>query len=124
MGRAPHTKETLPNFRERCRVTGIHKSFRGLTGSQQTPGFWGVTDLASTHLILLYSLICATTLSDRASTHLILQYSHISATTLSISASGLLLCATTPQYCTVPSGTYCVVSYLFFITGLGSQTLI
>ena len=37
-----------------------------------------------------------------------------------ISASVLLLCATTPQYCTVPSGTYCVVSNSFLITGLGS----
>ena len=43
LGRAPHTKETLPNFREKCRVTQHLRVFRGLTGSQQTPGFWGVT---------------------------------------------------------------------------------
>ena len=61
-------------------------------------------------IVLRYSLISATTLSDCASTHLVLRYSLISATTLSVSASVLLLCATTPQYYTVPSGTYCVVS--------------
>ena len=38
-GRAPRTKETLPDFRERCRSPGIHERFRGLTGSQRTPGF-------------------------------------------------------------------------------------
>ena len=42
-GRAPRTKETLPDFRERCRVTDIYKCFRGLTGSQRTPKIWGVT---------------------------------------------------------------------------------
>ena len=34
LGRAPRTKETLPD---------IHECFRGLTGSQRTPRFWGVT---------------------------------------------------------------------------------
>ena len=43
LGRAPRTKETLPNFREECRVTRHSRVFRGLTGSQWTPGFWGVT---------------------------------------------------------------------------------
>ena len=33
----------LPNFREKCRVTRHSRVFRGLTGSQRTPGFWGVT---------------------------------------------------------------------------------
>ena len=37
-GRAPRTKETLPNFREKCRVTRHSRVFRGLTGSQRTPG--------------------------------------------------------------------------------------
>ena len=41
-----------------------------------------------------------------------------------ISASTLLLCAMTLQYCTVPSGTYCVVSYSFLITGLGNPVVI
>ena len=39
MGRAPRTKETLPDFREKCRVTRHSRIFRGLTGSQWTPGF-------------------------------------------------------------------------------------
>ena len=41
--RAPRTKETLPDFREKCRVTRHSRVFRGLTGSQRTPGVWGVT---------------------------------------------------------------------------------
>ena len=43
LGRAPRTKETLPNFREKCRVTRHSRVFRGLTGSQRIPGFRGVT---------------------------------------------------------------------------------
>ena len=43
LGRAPRTKETLPDFRERCRVTRHSRVFRGLTSCQRTPGFWGVT---------------------------------------------------------------------------------
>ena len=43
LGRAPRTKETLPDFREKCRVTRHSRALRGLTGSQRTPGFWGVT---------------------------------------------------------------------------------
>ena len=39
LGRAPRTKETLPDFREKCRVTRQSRVFRGLTGSQRTPGF-------------------------------------------------------------------------------------
>ena len=38
LGRAPRTKETLPDFREKCRVTRHSRVFRGLTGSQRTPG--------------------------------------------------------------------------------------
>ena len=37
-GRAPRTKETLPDFRKRCRVTRHLQVFRGLTGCQRTPG--------------------------------------------------------------------------------------
>ena len=44
LGRAPRTKETLPNFLKWHRVTRCPLVFRGLTGSQRTPGFWGVTD--------------------------------------------------------------------------------
>ena len=43
LGRAPHTKETLPDFHEWCRVTRHPRIFRGLTGYQRTLRFWGVT---------------------------------------------------------------------------------
>ena len=43
LGRAPRTKETLPDFREWCRVTRHSRVFSGLTGCQRTPRFWGVT---------------------------------------------------------------------------------
>ena len=43
LGRAPHTKETLLDFREWCRVTRHPRLFRRLTGYQRTPRFWGVT---------------------------------------------------------------------------------
>ena len=43
LGRAPRTKETLPDFLKWSRVTRHPLVFRGLTGSQRTPGFWGVT---------------------------------------------------------------------------------
>ena len=43
LGRAPGTKETLPDFREKCQVTRHSRVFRGLTGSQRTPRVWGVT---------------------------------------------------------------------------------
>ena len=43
LGRAPRTKDTLPDFWEKCRVTRHSRVFHGLTGSQRTPGFWGVT---------------------------------------------------------------------------------
>ena len=51
LGRAPRTKETLPDFLKWRRVTRPPLVFRGLTGSQRTPGFWGVT------LVVLYSSI-------------------------------------------------------------------
>ena len=43
LGRAPRTKETLPDFLKWRRVTRPPLVFRGLTGSQRTPGFWGIT---------------------------------------------------------------------------------
>ena len=43
LGRAPRTKETLPDFLKWRRVTRHPLVFRGLTDSQQTPGKWGVT---------------------------------------------------------------------------------
>ena len=39
LGRAPRTKETLPDFLKWRRVTRHPLVFRGLTDSQQTPGF-------------------------------------------------------------------------------------
>ena len=39
MGRAPCTRETLPNFHESGRVTRHSRVFRKLTGSQRTPRF-------------------------------------------------------------------------------------
>ena len=43
LGRAPRTKEALPNFREWSQFTRHPLLFCGLTGSQRTPGIWGVT---------------------------------------------------------------------------------
>ena len=43
LGRVPRTRETLPDFCESGRVTRHSRVFRRLTGSQQTPGKWGVT---------------------------------------------------------------------------------
>ena len=43
LGRAPRTKETLPDFLKWRRVTRPLLVFRGLTGSKRTPRFWGVT---------------------------------------------------------------------------------
>ena len=39
LGRAPRTKETLPDCLKWRRVTRHPLVFRGLTGSQRTPGF-------------------------------------------------------------------------------------
>ena len=39
LGRAPHTKEILPDFLKWRRVTRHPLVFRGLTGSKRTPGF-------------------------------------------------------------------------------------
>ena len=42
LGRAPRTKETLPDFCEKCRVTRHSRVFRWLTGCQRTLGILGV----------------------------------------------------------------------------------
>ena len=44
LGRAPRTKETLPDFLKWRRVTRHPLVFHGLTGSQRTPGI-GVSQL-------------------------------------------------------------------------------
>ena len=43
LDKALRIKETLPDFLKWRRVTRHPLVFRGLTGSQRTPGFWGVT---------------------------------------------------------------------------------
>ena len=43
LGKAPHIKETLPDFHEKCRVARHSRVFRWLKGSQRTPEFWGIT---------------------------------------------------------------------------------
>ena len=43
MGRAPCTRETLPDFRELGRVTRHSRVFHRLTDSQRTPEKWGFT---------------------------------------------------------------------------------
>ena len=43
LGRAPRTKETLPDFLKWRQVTRYPLAFHGLTGSQRTPRVWGVT---------------------------------------------------------------------------------
>ena len=50
LGRAPRTKETLPDFLKWRRVTRHPLVFRGLMGSQRTPGFWGVTVLTNKYI--------------------------------------------------------------------------
>ena len=52
LGRAPRTKETLPNFCEKCRVTRHSRVFSGLTGSQRTPRIWGVTRILNFNICL------------------------------------------------------------------------
>ena len=47
-GRAPHTKESLPDFLKWCRVTRHPLVFCGLTGSQRTPGN-GASHLQNEH---------------------------------------------------------------------------
>ena len=48
----------LPDFREKCRVIRHSRVFRGLTGSQRTPGFWGVIILSIfTHMNFIIIII-------------------------------------------------------------------
>ena len=54
LGRAPRTKKTLLDFLKWCRVTRPPLVFRGLTGSQRTPRFWGVTYKLSTSVSSMY----------------------------------------------------------------------
>ena len=56
LGRAPRTKETLPDFLKWSRVTRHPLVFRGLTGSQRTLGFWGVI-ISSNDLLYMDTII-------------------------------------------------------------------
>ena len=51
LGRAPRTKETLPDFLKWRRVTRPPLVFRGLTGSQRTPGFWASQSQSSRYVV-------------------------------------------------------------------------
>ena len=59
LGRAPCTKETLPNFLKWRRVTRHPLVFRGLTGSKRTPGF-GASHFLSIDAIVLFLLSSST----------------------------------------------------------------
>ena len=52
LGRAPRTKETLPDFLKWRRVTRHPLVFRGLTGSQRTLGFGASQFHALTPIVL------------------------------------------------------------------------
>ena len=54
LGRAPHTKETLPDFLKWRRVTRHPLLFCGLTVSQWTPGDRGVTLLNSYFCYIMF----------------------------------------------------------------------
>ena len=54
LGKAPCTKKTLPDFLKWSRVTRHPLVFNELTGSQRTPGVWGVT--RSNNLLMFHSM--------------------------------------------------------------------
>ena len=55
LGRTPRTKETIPDFREGCRVTRHPRVFHGFMGCQWTHRIWGVTQKVTQ--IYLFKLI-------------------------------------------------------------------
>ena len=57
LGIVPRTKETLPDFLKWRRVTRHPLVFRGLTGSQRTPGFWGVTICSVSDKLYNFSIV-------------------------------------------------------------------
>ena len=57
LGRAPRTKETLPDFREKCRVTRHSRVFRGMMGSQRTPRIGASQNLKMVAKMLYYLLL-------------------------------------------------------------------
>ena len=70
--------------------------------------------ISATTLLISTSILLISATALLLSTSILL----ISATALLFSGSALFLCATAPQYCIVPSGTYCVASYSFLMFGL------
>ena len=67
LGRAPRTKGTLPNFCEKRWVTRHSRVFRGLTGSQRTPGKWSVTNLPELNWLLGYQALVVQLSSSKLS---------------------------------------------------------
>ena len=55
LGRALRTKETLPDFLKWRRVTRHPLVFRGLTGSQRTPGF-GASQYIYIYLLIFFNI--------------------------------------------------------------------
>ena len=63
LGRAPRTKETLPDFREQCRVIRHPRLFRRLAGCQRDPRVLGRhthkrMNLISLQILGVYSVVC------------------------------------------------------------------
>ena len=77
LGRALRTKETLPDFLKWRRVTRHPLVYRGLTGSQRTPGKWGVTVytfislylVSNTHAIFHMQFISQSVVSNQLKTN-------------------------------------------------------
>ena len=102
--------------------------------------FWcfGTPDGASALLLVLRHSCCVGNhvLIGASALLLVLRHSCCVGNHVLIDASAFLLVlrhsccmgrhvlhgATAPQYCIVPSGTYCTASYSFLMIGLGSQT--
>ena len=53
LGRALRTKETLSDFLKWRWVTRHPLVFRGLMGSQRTPGFWGATKVIPNIMLIV-----------------------------------------------------------------------
>ena len=90
LGRAPRTMETLPYFREWCRVTRHPLVFRRLTGYQRTPRSWGVTSgrLTSSQLTsgrLTFGQLTSGRLTSRQLTSGQLTYSRLTSSQLTSS---------------------------------------
>ena len=60
LGRAPRTKKTLPYFLKWRRVTLHPLVFRGLTGSQRTPGF-GASQVRFTRRFISFHVMVGST---------------------------------------------------------------